>query len=231
MKRIKYIDCIMTTPLQQLEAAIQNDAASRAFVRSLRWHEGFRCPDCGHQEGHEVVDGRFWACSAHGCRYRSCLRVGTFLEGSRKPIRLWLMALFAFLRADKGITAPQLVDELNGRITLPTAWDWLRRFRLVLHTDTRLRCFSFQLRPKKRQKTHACAGPPSHRSAISWVRSGRLLGKKADAFSDWLLDVYVGRVSSKYLESYWLEFQFRAACTPVLRPKRFFECVRRGGGS
>lgn len=198
-------------------------------MRGLRWPKGFRCPACRHREGHEVVGGRFWACSSPGCRYRTCIRVDTFLEGSRKPIRLWLMALYAFLKAEQGITAVELRDHLKNRISAPTAWEWLRRFRLALRQDQALSRSLLPLRRETRQQAAAWAGAPSTRSAISWLQSRQLPPRKLNPFVDWLLVTYAGRVSSKHLDEYWLEFQFRTAAPPASYTERFFWCLRRLG--
>lgn len=210
-----------------LKAAIQDDAASRAFLRNVRWPNGFQCPSCGNKHGHEVVGGRFWSCSAHGCRYRTCLRVGTFLEGSRKPIRMWLKALHAFLDSERGLTAPQLQAAMNHQISLPTAWNWLQRFREILQNDPWIRRSSLALRMPRRPKCSAWSTPKPNRSALSWHRSESFVSKAARPFAEWLLLVYSGRTSAKHLDTYWTEYRFRSISPGLKRWERYSSCLDR----
>lgn len=214
--------------LQRLQNVSTSEEASRAFLLKLRWPTGFRCPLCRHRSGREVSGGQFWVCGAPGCRYRTCTRVGTFLEGSRKPIQLYLKALHAFLETEQGITAPQLVRNLKGGISVPTAWAWLQRFRLALRDDAALRRSVIPQRSMEQRNAAAWRGASPYRSAIAWLRSKPIPSKKWDPFVGWLLEVYAGRVSSKHLESYWLEYRFRATGPPPFRSARFFKCLGKG---
>lgn len=211
---------------RKLKEAAQDERLGRAFLRNLRWPDGFVCPQCGHREGHEVVRGKFWACSAPHCRFRTCPRVGTFLEGSRKPIRLWLKALHLFLKSQRGLTAVELQKEMGCEISTPTAWAWLHHFRRSLRHDTALR----RLIPKPSgpaipRRAKAWGGTGFCRSAIAFLRSRFTpTERRVEAFAQWLLRVYGARVSAKHLEGYWLEFYLRAFREPD-RACSFFSCL------
>ena len=226
-RRIKYIDLMQSISIKALQAAILDDAASRAFLRNLRWPHGFQCPTCGSTEGHEVVNGRFWSCSSHGCRYRTCMRVGTFLEGSRKPVQTWLKALHAFLLSEQGLTAAQLRAATRDQISLPTAWNWLQRFRTALQRDRGLDRSSIASRFPKPTRGSAWSLPKSSRGALIWLRSRPPLDKTSRKLSEWLLSVYAGRVSTKHLRAYWMEYRFRSVTPPSARWRRFLNCLDR----
>lgn len=217
----------MTNRLQQLRDALESEKASRAFLRGLRWPNGFKCPLCNHQEGRETWGGRFWTCAAPRCHFRTCIRVGTFLEGSRKPIRLWLKALHIFVESKHGLTASGLCAAMDEQISYPTAWAWLQKFRLSFHRDPFLRRSLPKSRSlASRQKAPAWSGSREGRSAISMLRAEAAPARaRSQKITSWLLAVFRARVSSKHLGGYWLEFHFRESPSRASRLHRLLDCL------
>jgi hypothetical protein len=65
--------------------------------------EGFVCPDCG-------VSGEPWTMSDKLLRCRSChgrtsLTAGTLFDGTRKPLRIWFMAMWFVTSQKNGVSA------------------------------------------------------------------------------------------------------------------------------
>ena len=116
----------------EFETRFGTEAACQAYLRQVRWPQGWRCPRCG---GDRAWTGRrpVWRCAQ--CGYESSLTAGTIFHGSRKPLRLWFKAIYWMLAAKNGLSAKTLQRELG--LSYPTAWTWLHKLRsLMAHPDS-----------------------------------------------------------------------------------------------
>lgn len=80
------------------EAIFHDETAARAYLESLRWPEGPRCPHCGGRDvrrlgGRAGEEGLLY-CPRCPSRHRPKfdVRTGTVFEGSRIPLHKWLQA-------------------------------------------------------------------------------------------------------------------------------------------
>lgn len=114
-----------------------------AFLESIRWPDGAKCPHCAAQKS-ECKDvykltpqhgskrpGRkgLWKCGV--CRKQFTVRVGTVFESSHIPISKWLMAFFIIASAKKGISSHQIHRML--KISYKSAWFMTHRIRFAMH--------------------------------------------------------------------------------------------------
>ena len=81
----------------------RTDAACRDYVRRLRWPNGFVCAECG-------AAGEPWTMSRDRFRCRACewettLTAGTVFQDTRKPLRLWFLAMWFITSQKNGISA------------------------------------------------------------------------------------------------------------------------------
>lgn len=106
-----------------------DEAACVEFLRGLRWPDGFRCRRCGGTESVTIRTRRLEQCRA--CRYQASITAGTIFHRTRKPLRLWFLALFFVGRHKTGISALQLQKDL-GLGSYKTAWAWLHKVRSAL---------------------------------------------------------------------------------------------------
>jgi transposase-like protein len=114
----------------ELMGQFPDEAACVEFLRKLRWPKGFVCPRCGARESVMLQTRRLEQCRT--CRYQASLTAGTMFHRTRKPLRLWFLAIFFVGRHKTGISALQLQKDL-GLGSYKTAWAWLHKLRSALH--------------------------------------------------------------------------------------------------
>ena len=114
--------------LQEFDAwfATENDCAT--YIRRLRWPEGFRCPACGHGQSWQTSRSLLH-CSA--CGHQTSVTAGTLFEGTRKPLRIWLQAMWYVTNQKIGVSALGLKRVL-GLGSYQTAWTWLHKLRRAM---------------------------------------------------------------------------------------------------
>jgi hypothetical protein len=102
---------------------------SRCAELLRRWKygdDGFRCPRCDGHRAWYLPSRRLDECT--GCHHQVSLTAGTVMHGTRKPLRLWFLAMYLFVASKRGISALELQREL-GLATYRTAWTWLHKLR------------------------------------------------------------------------------------------------------
>jgi transposase-like protein len=114
--------------LIEFEERFGSEEACRSYLFRLRWPEGFRCPACGHSAG--------WANCRHDIQCSQCgrqtsLTAGTILEGTRKPLRFWFLAIWWVSTQKTGGSAKGL-QRLLGLKSYQTAWTWLQKLRRAM---------------------------------------------------------------------------------------------------
>ena len=95
----------------EMDQWFRTDATCRDYVRRLRWPNGFVCAECG-------AAGEPWTMSRDRFRCRACewettLTAGTVLQDTRKPLRLWFLAMWFITSQKNGVSALGLQRELG----------------------------------------------------------------------------------------------------------------------
>ena len=113
----------------EMDQWFRTDAACRDYVRRLRWPNGFVCAECG-------AAGEPWTMSRDRFRCRACksettLTAGTVFQDTRKPLRLWFLAMWFITSQKNGVSALGLQREL-GLGSYETAWTWLHKLRRAM---------------------------------------------------------------------------------------------------
>jgi transposase-like protein len=107
-----------------------DDQEARKFLESKLWPHGPVCPHCRaqqriyHSHGRGVREGVY---RCNNCDRDFTVTVGTVMEGTHLPLRKWLMAIYLFTVAKKGISAKELQGILE--VTYKTAWYLSHRIR------------------------------------------------------------------------------------------------------
>lgn len=96
-----------------------NDACA-AYLASLRWPEGFRCPSCGHDQGWRLK-GKAWTWECAGCARQTSVTAGTIMHGSKLALHVWFWAAYLMATHSNGISALQLQKQL-GLGSYKSAW-------------------------------------------------------------------------------------------------------------
>jgi len=105
------------------------DAACREYLERIRWPDGFRCPACGGTRAWPTGRQGLWECA--GCHHQTSVTAGTIFEGTRKPLRLWFLAMWLITSEKNGISALGLQREL-GFTRYETVWTWLHKLRRAM---------------------------------------------------------------------------------------------------
>jgi transposase-like protein len=111
----------------EFEARFATEEACRAYLCRLRWPDGFRCR-CGEANAWLTARG-LWQCAA--CGAQTSVTAGTVFQDTRKPLRLWLHAMWWVTGQKTGASALGL-QRLLGLGSYETAWAWLHKLRRAM---------------------------------------------------------------------------------------------------
>jgi len=125
----------MITNLTLKEISGLTEDEARELLEKERWNGEPACPHCGGVEPYKLTPKvgsktrkGLWKCKA--CRKQFTVTVGTVFEGSRIPIKTWLMAVSLIVSSKKGISAHQ-IHRMFG-VTYKTAWFMMHRIRYAM---------------------------------------------------------------------------------------------------
>ena len=85
-----------------------------------RWPEGFRCPACAGRARSRFRrgDAIYYQCRA--CRHQTTLTAGTLFEGTKLPLRTWMLAMHLLTSTKTNLAALELMRHLG--VNYKTAW-------------------------------------------------------------------------------------------------------------
>lgn len=113
-----------------------------AYLESMRWPDGIRCPVCGcnrvskiiRKPGGENKRTRIYQCLEDTCKQQFSATAGTIFNDSHLPLTKWFMALALIVDAKKSISANQLKSHL-GIGSYRTAWYMAHRIRKAMENN------------------------------------------------------------------------------------------------
>src|SRR4249920_34648 len=114
---------------QEMDTWFRTEAGCRDYVRRLRWPEGFICRRCGAIGEPWVTARGVFHCRA--CAGETSLTAGTIFEGTRKPLRMWFLAMWFVTSQKNGVSALGL-QRVLGLGSYETAWTWLHKLRRAM---------------------------------------------------------------------------------------------------
>lgn len=112
--------------------------AAREYIEAVRWGGEPFCPHCANigayaltpKKGSSTRKG-VYKCAA--CRKQFTVTVGTVFEGSHLGLHKWLRAIYLMCDSKKGISANQLMRELQ--VQYKTAWFLCHRIRKAMEKE------------------------------------------------------------------------------------------------
>src|SRR4051812_36512329 len=112
------------------------DEQCLAFLETMRWPEGVRCPDCGWKEisiiqrdtSKKNKRGKLYQCLNDTCKRQFSTTSGTIFADSHLPLNKWFLAVALIVDAKKGLSASQMKAHL-GLKSYQTAWYLCHRIR------------------------------------------------------------------------------------------------------
>lgn len=114
--------------LIEMEDRFNTEAACLDYLRQLRWPEGFICARCGATEAWHTARGLY---HCRRCDSETSVTAGTILHRTRKPLRLWIRAMWHITNQKYGANALGLQRALSLG-SYPTAWQWLHKLRRAM---------------------------------------------------------------------------------------------------
>lgn len=116
-----------TISLYEFMEEFPDEAAATRFFEQKRWQGNPYCPHCGSEDIAIIENGIPMPYRCRKCRKHFSVRTGTLLAESKLGLHKWLMAIYMFHTARKGISSVQLSKELG--ITQKSAWFLNHRIR------------------------------------------------------------------------------------------------------
>ena len=120
----------------------QDEEVARAHLEKVRWPNGPVCPHCGSINEASKVNPKpgsrkpvrkgVWWC--RGCKKQFTVTVGSIFEDSHIPLHKWLLAFHLVLSSKKGISAHQLMRNLEIG-SYRSAWFMAHRIRWALRQE------------------------------------------------------------------------------------------------
>jgi transposase-like protein len=114
---------------QEFEVWFGSEAACRAYIRGLRWLDGFVCPACGVMDDPSEMSRGLLLC--RHCRRQVSLTAGTIFQDTHKPLRLWFLTMWFITSQKNGVSALGL-QRVLGIGSYRTAWTWLHKLRRAM---------------------------------------------------------------------------------------------------
>lgn len=141
-----------------------DESACRAYVQQLRWPSGLVCPRCGGQTGAWMTARGYLHCRA--CGGQTSITGGTVFQDTRKPLRMWFLAMWFVTSQKHGANALGL-QRVLGLGSYQTAWTWLHKLRRAM------------VRPGREQLSGSVEVDESYVGGEETARRGRRTDKKA----------------------------------------------------
>jgi len=85
---------------------------------TLRWPDGFVCPECGNKTHCEIKARKVYQC--HHCHKQTSLTSGTIFADTKLPLTKWFLAIFLLTQRKSSISALQLKRDIG--VSYNTAW-------------------------------------------------------------------------------------------------------------
>ena len=121
----------------------QSDDDCLAYLETMRWPDGIRCPICGCADVSKITRKtpsknkrtRIYQCLETTCKQQFSATSGTIFADSHLPLPTWFMAIAIIVDAKKSISANQLMEHL-GIGSYRTAWYMAHRIRKAMKAQT-----------------------------------------------------------------------------------------------
>ena len=95
------------------------------------WEDTRHCGHCGATDTIAIKSGRPMKYKCRACQQYFNIKTGTFLQGTRLPLRKWVYAIYLMVTNLKGVASMKNRRELNVR--QPTSWFLMHRIRNAMN--------------------------------------------------------------------------------------------------
>ncbi len=106
-----------------------NEDSCKLKFKEIRDKQGIICPHCGSKEHYWKRDK--WQYECKSCKYRTTLRSGTVMHGSKLPFRYWFVAMHLLTSTKKSFSAQEVQRQLGHKRYQPI-WTMLHKLRQAM---------------------------------------------------------------------------------------------------
>lgn len=106
-----------------------DEDSCRLKFKEIRDKQGIVCPHCGGKEHYWKRDK--WQYECKSCNYRTTLRSGTVMHGSKLPFRYWFVAMHLLTSTKKSFSAQEVQRQLGHKRYQPI-WTMLHKLRQAM---------------------------------------------------------------------------------------------------
>lgn len=117
--------------LYDLQKAFPTEKSCIRYLERKLWPKGVVSPYDPTSKVYKRGDG-LYRCKNTGKNFN--VRIGTFMEGTKLPLRKWFQAIYQLTNNKKGVSATQLAKDID--VTLKTAWFLTHRIRTAYQSNT-----------------------------------------------------------------------------------------------
>ena len=114
--------------LMEFEKRFATEESCRDYIFQLRWPNGFRCPNCGHDKTWPIGKTLFQCIK---CKYRTSVIANTIFQDTHKPLTIWFRAIWWITSQKNGVSALGL-QRVLGLSNYRFAWTWLHKLRRAM---------------------------------------------------------------------------------------------------
>lgn len=115
---------------QEFDEWFSSNDACLDYIAKLRWPTGFCCPNCMETTEKPSLMGRgLFLCRK--CKKQTSITAGTLFHKTRKPLRMWFLAIW-FVTSQKHGTSALGLKRVLGLGSYNTAWNWLHKLRRAM---------------------------------------------------------------------------------------------------
>lgn len=125
----------MKYPVDQMEfeELFKTEQDCIDYLASLRWPNGFECPQCGSIRFWYKSKGRY---ECRDCYKETTVTNNTIFHKTTKPLLIWFRAIWWMVAQKNGVSAKGL-QKILGLGSYQTAWTWLHKFRRLMVSSGR----------------------------------------------------------------------------------------------
>jgi len=135
----------------------------------VRWNNKPVCPYCKSTKSSKFKGSRYYTCLNNKCGNSYSVTVGTLFHDSKIGLQKWFLAISLILNAKKGISACQLMRDLDIG-SYKTAWRMLKLIRKAM-VDNDMRGYFTNI--VEMDETYIGGKPPKFPGKVNLAKRGR----------------------------------------------------------